>query len=182
MTKFSLFEGSWQKVLIRVILLLLVLYVIYRIFKAIYILAFKNKTSQEYKEFINNELPEVQTNDNSTNNNPDTISNSQAKLIADGLEINMAGFGTDEQAMFNALQCLNGASLKKVYAGFGQRNYDGANIGLFGWFSGELSNSIFATLVYNNDCVPSCTSYLDQCTDLKYMRAIWSKSGMQLTF
>ena len=182
MTKFSLFEGSWQKVLIRVVLLLLVLYVIYRIFKALYIVAFKNKTSKEYTEFINNELPSVPTTDNSINGDPDTISNNQAKLIADGLQSNMSGYGTDEQAMFNALQCLNGASLKKVYAEFGQRNYDGVNMDLFGWFSGELSNTLFSTMIYYNDCVPSCTTYANQCRDLTYMRAIWTKSGMQLTF
>ena len=44
----NLFQGSWQKVLIRVIVLLLVLYVIYRIFRGVIGFAFKPKTSKEY--------------------------------------------------------------------------------------------------------------------------------------
>lgn len=177
----NLFQGSWQKVLIRVIVLLLVLYIVYRIFSALYKNLFKYKTSEEFKkhlEEIKNETP----NDNSTLLDPDTITNSEAGIIADQLQFNMDGFGTQEDEMFNALQCLNGASLKKIYNEFGQRNYDGTMMGLFGWFSQELSNSLFSSGVFYNDCVPECDGYWDNCYALTYMRAIWIKSGIQITF
>ena len=178
----NLFQGSWQKVLIRVIVLLLVLYVIYRIFRGVIGFAFKPKTSKEYKDFINNELPNVQVNDNSTPTDPETITDNEAKLIADRLQFAMDGFGTDEVAMFNAFQCLNGASLKKVYAEFGQRDYDGTMLDLFGWFSAELTNSLFVSGVYWDDCVPECNKYLDSCYELTYMQQIWKRTGMTLTF
>ena len=184
----NLFQGSWQKVLIRVIVLLLVLYVIYRIGKGILGL-FKNKTSKEFKEFIDKELPNVVPIDDSNNTSPDTISDNEAKLIADQLENAMGGEtwmgiggGTNENTMFNSLQCLNGASLKKVYAEFGQRDYSGTMMGLFGWFSEELSNMLFSSGVFYDDCVPECDGYWDDCRALKYMRKIWKRTGMNLTF
>jgi hypothetical protein len=177
----NLFQGSWQKVLIRVIVLLLVLYIVYRIFSALYTKLFKYKTSEEYLkhlEEIKNQIP----NDNSTLIDPDTITDSEAGIIADQLQFNMDGFGTQEDEMFNALQCLNGASLKKIYNEFGQRDYDGQMMGLFGWFSQELSNSIFSSGVFWDDCVPECDGYWDNCYALTYMREIWKKSGIQITF
>ena len=98
------------------------------------------------------------------------------------LTIDMDGFGTSENSMFNALQCLNGASLKKVYAQFGQRDYDGTMLDLFGWFSAELTNSLFVSGVYWDDCVPECNKYLDSCYELTYMQQIWKRTGMTLTF
>jgi hypothetical protein len=177
----KLFQGSWQKVLIRVILLLLVLYVIYRIGKVLLGLVYKNKTSKEFKEYID-ELKNVTPIDNSNPNDADTISENQAKLIADQLENAMDGFGTNESSMFNSLQCLNGASLKKVYAEFGQRDYSGTMMDLFGWFSEELSNALFSSGIFWDDCVSECDSYLDQCYALTYMREIWKRTGMTLTF
>ena len=178
----NLFQGRWQKVLIRVIVLLLVLYVIYRIGKGLFELVFKNKTSKEFKEYVNNELPNITPIDNSNPTDPDTISDNEAKLIADQLENAMNGWGTNENTMFNSLQCLNGASLKKVYAEFGQRDYDGTMMDLFGWFSEELSNMIFSSGVFYDECVPECDGYWDNCYALTYMRAIWKRTGMNLTF
>ena len=178
----NLFQGSWQKVLIRVIVLLLVFYVIYRIFKGVFGFVFKQKTDKEYKEFIQNELPNIIVNDNSTPTDPDTISDNEAKMIANQLENAMKGFGTNESAMFNSIQCLNGASLKKVYAEFGQREYSGTMMDLFGWFSEELSNLPFSSGVFWDACVPECDGYLDNCYALTYMREIWKRSGMLLTF
>tara|TARA_Y100000034_G_scaffold83551_1_gene100011 strand:+ start:116 stop:658 length:543 start_codon:yes stop_codon:yes gene_type:complete len=178
----KLFQGSWQKVLIRVIVLLLVLYVSYRILRKFYKKIFKNRTSQEYKDYVNNELPLIVNDDSSNNNDPATISNNEAKLIADKLENAMDGLGTNENTMFNSLQCLNGASLKKVYVEFGQRDYSGTMMDLFGWFSEELSNAIFSSGVFWDDCVPECDGYWNQCYALTYMREIWKRTGMNLTF
>ena len=115
----KLFQGSWQKVLIRVIVLLLVLYVIYRLAKGFFGLVFKNKTSKEFKEYVE-ELKNVTPIDNSNPNDADTISENEAKLIADQLENAMDGIGTSESTMFNSLQCLNGASLKKYMQNLGK--------------------------------------------------------------
>ena len=185
--KLALFEGSWQKVLIKVILLLLVLFVVYSLLKKIKWRP--TKSEEAINDYIQNELPNTTPIDNSTNASPDTISNSEAELIANNLEVYMEQYGTNEQSMFNALQCLNGASLNKVYASFGAREYDmtwpnqDVIMDLFGWFSEELSNTLF-TSIYHNECVPSCTEAFggNECHALKYMREIWSKSSIPITF
>ena len=186
MKKLALFEGSWQKVLIKVVVLLLILFVAYRILKEVF--NPKRKKSKEVIDnYIVNELPNTTPVDDSNPTDPETISDSEAQLIAQNLEVymNETTFGipgTNEQGIFNSLQCLNGASLNKVYAEFGARNYEGTTMDLFGWFGQEFSNTVFGTLIHYNDCVPGCESYWDQCRDLSYLRAIWSKSSIPITF
>ena len=178
--KLALFEGSWQKVLIKVILLLLVLFVVYWLLNKI---KWKPTKSEEViNDYINNDLPTTPPVDNSSNADPETISNNEADLIANNLEVYMDQFGTNEESMFSALQCLNGASLNKVYASFGARDYDGTMMDLFGWFAEELSNWVFSSGVFYNDCVPNCDGWLDNCYALTYMREIWSKSSIPITF
>jgi|TARA_R110000868_G_C10743760_1_gene752609 hypothetical protein len=176
----ALFEGSWQKVLIKVILLLLVLFVVYSLLKKI---RWKKSASEtDINNFIQNELPNTTPIDNSSPSDPDTISNSEADLLANNLEIYMKGVGTNTSSLMASVECLNGASLNKVYASFGARDYDGDMLDLFGWFAGELENAPFTSLIYYNECVADCDSYWDQCRETTYMRAIWSKSSIVTTF
>ena len=176
----ALFEGSWQKVLIKVILLLLVLFVVYSLISKI---RWKKSASEtDINDFIDNSLPTIIPNDNSQQSDPDTISNSEGNLLANNLEIYMKGLGTNTSSLMGSLECLNGASLNKVYSSFGARNYDGDMLDLFGWFAGELENAPFTSLIYFNECVSSCDSYFDQCRETTYMRAIWSKSSIAITF
>tara|TARA_B110000211_G_scaffold5482_1_gene6070 strand:- start:1478 stop:2020 length:543 start_codon:yes stop_codon:yes gene_type:complete len=176
----ALFEGSWQKVLIKVILLLLVLFVVYSLLKKI---RWKKSASEtDINDFIQNELPNTTPIDNSSPSDPDTISNSEADLLANNLEIYMKGVGTNTSSLMASVECLNGASLNKVYASFGARDYDGDMLDLFGWFAGELENAPFTSLIYYNECVADCDSYWDQCRETTYMRAIWSKSSIVTTF
>jgi hypothetical protein len=177
--KLALFEGSWQKVLIKVILLLLVLFVVYSLFNKIKWRP--TKSEEAINDYIQNELPNTTPIDNSTNADPDTISNSEAELIANNLEVYMDQWGTNEESMFSALQCLNGASLNKVFSSFGAREYDGTMMDLFGWYSEELSNTLFTSIFYN-ECVPNCDGYWDNCHALTYMREIWTKSSIPITF
>tara|TARA_R110000824_G_scaffold378430_4_gene569985 strand:- start:2724 stop:3266 length:543 start_codon:yes stop_codon:yes gene_type:complete len=177
----TLFVGSWQKVLIKVILLLLVLFVVYRVIKNLIKLK-PDKSISQINNYIENELPNTIPPDNSSSNDPETITNSEADLIANNLKSAMGGNGTNESAMFSALQCLNGASLNKVYASFGARDYDGSMLDLFGWFGNELSNSLFVSAIWYTDCVPECSGYWDQCHDLEYMQQIWSKSSIPISF
>ena len=183
--KLALFEGSWQKVLIKVVLLLLVLFVVYSLIKKIKWKA--SKTESEVNDYIDNELQNTTPVDNSTPTDPDTISDSEANLIANNLQLYMEGPGTSTESMFSALECLNGASLNKVYASFGARPYSTFWSGtddrdLFGWFAGELENQPFTSLIYSNECVPSCSGYWDQCREMDYMRGIWSKSSIPVSF
>jgi hypothetical protein len=176
----ALFEGSWQKVLIKVILLLLILFVVYSLLKKI---RWKKSASEtDINNFIQNELPNTTPIDNSSPSDPDTISNSEADLLANNLEIYMKGVGTNTSSLMASVECLNGASLNKVYASFGARDYDGDMLDLFGWFAGELENAPFTSLIYYNECVADCDSYWDQCRETTYMRAIWSKSSIVTTF
>lgn len=97
MKKLALFEGSWQKVLIKVSLLLLVLFVVYRIIKGI---NWKpSKTKEAVEEYIATELPVTIPVDNSTPADPDTISDNEADLIANNLELYMAQLGTDTNSL-----------------------------------------------------------------------------------
>lgn len=187
MKKLALFEGSWQKVLIKVALLLLVLFVAYRLLKGV----FKKKPSSQVvvENFIQNELPVIPPVDNSSITDPDTISDSEAELVANGLEQAMSGFGTTESVLMN-MSCYNGASLNKVYAKFGVRPYSAMwsatqQLDLFGWFGEELSNMSGQWVWCGADCgecVAGCESYWDFCGELTYQRNLWSKSSIPITF
>ena len=186
MAKETLFGGDWRKVLIKVILLLLVLLLFYGGVKKLiaWLMSGKDRAVVEDVLQLQIDNPPVITDD-STPNDPDTISNSEALDVANKLDTAMTGWGTDNDLMFNLLQCLNGASLQKVKFEFGVRDYDGDTsmpLDLFGWFGQELETGAFSTMVYANDCVPECTSWWSQCYEHFYMREIWKKSGMPLTF
>tara|TARA_R100000655_G_scaffold109947_2_gene166547 strand:+ start:4700 stop:5260 length:561 start_codon:yes stop_codon:yes gene_type:complete len=181
----ALFEGSWQKVLIRVVLLLLVLFVVYSLIKRL-IPKLPTKSQKEIEDYIQNDLQSTPPPDSSTQTDPDTISDSEAQLLANGLENAMKGWGTTDDVLDN-LSCLNGASLQKIYAAYGVRSYDGLNpydtpemLDLFGWFSEELSN-VSAQWKWSN-CVAKCDSYFSFCGEKTFQREIWSKSGIPVTF
>ena len=81
------------------------------------------------------------------------------KDIADKQLLYMKRLGTNEEALFDDLESLNGDELNQVYASFGnQKSYIlGTLMTLFGWYRDELSG-----------------------TDLSRMKAIWNKSGRTL--
>lgn len=183
----ALFEGSWQKVLIKVAILLLMLYAAYRLYK--YLTIKPSKTKTEVDEYITTELPNTIPVDNSTPNDPDTITENEANLIANNLQNYMSGAGTETGSLMSTLECLNGASLNKVYAAFGSRVYpavywweDDSDRDLFGWFAADLSDATFVTQVYWSECVDGCNSYWDLCKELTYMRNIWQRSSIPITF
>lgn len=159
----------------------------YRLYK--YLTWKPSQTSTQVQQYIDTELPNVTPVDNSSASDPETISDSEANLIANNLETYMTGAGTNTSSLMSAIECLNGASLNKVYAAFGTRSYpavyfweDDTDRDLFGWFAAELENAPFSSMIYYQDCVPSCTSYWDMCRETDYMRAIWTKSSVQITF
>jgi len=176
--KFNLFEGTWQKVLVKLGIILLVLFVIYKIFKMIQAKIMSNKSAEELANAIEEQINNADPVDNSTNNSTDTISDSEANVIADSLYSAMNGWGTDFELMTGQLQCLNGSSLQKIYSSFGYK--DGMN--LFSWFNDELSGNAFSSLVYYHDCVPQCDQWSDSCYQTDYMRGIWERSGLNITF
>ena len=110
-----------------------------------------------------------------------------AKSIAQGQYNAMEGMGTDEDTLFSPLLGLNGSQLQQVYEAYDIK--DGKD--LFGWYQDELNESVFASYVYycgwgSIDCedgqVPGCESYLDFCSEAAFMRSIWQKSGLPITF
>ncbi|MFL0108130.1 hypothetical protein [Tenacibaculum maritimum] len=89
-----------------------------------------------------------------------SISDVEAKSIAEGLYNSMSGFGTDEDTIFDLLSGISSANFSKVYNAFGERYYwhelgvwtddsifsNGHKIDLFGWLRSELSSSEFLKL------------------------------------
>lgn len=93
------------------------------------------------------------------------ITDSQAAQIAKTLFNSMKWWGTDEQAMYDALKDVNGEGLKLVYKAYGEPKYSlagyspylGVKTDLFGWFNQELDEN-----------------------ELTKMKKIWYKSGLNL--
>jgi hypothetical protein len=52
---------------------------------------------------------------------------------------------------------------------------------LFNFYAEELSTSLIG-MNYYEDGLDSCGSYFDNCNEAEFMRAIWNKSGLPLTF
>lgn len=189
MAKITLFGGDWRKVLIKVVLLLLVLWLVYNGIQQLIKLSKKAQTREEKQDIIDDIVVGSGTTDNTTTGDPDTITDSEAMDIANKLETAMTGWGTDEDQMFNLLQCLNGASLQKVKVEFGVRDYDGdatKPYDLFDWFATELDNNTFSS-VYWSECVEGCEDWSSayfstSCFETPYMRKIWEKSGLLITF
>lgn len=100
------------------------------------------------------------------------ITRSEAKAIADQQLAAMqpaALWGTDEKALFAALQGLSGPDLAQVFVEFGSKWYDpifgvesyswtpkSKLLNLFGWYANELNSK-----------------------ELAQMAAIWKKSGLK---
>lgn len=108
-----------------------------------------------------------------------------AQTIAQSQYNAMAGWGTNETALFQGLVNLNGVELQQVFAAYGIK--DGKN--LFEWYADELSDNIFTSGVWWCDgdwCppanTPGCDSWSDDCRDRSFMRSIWQKSGLPITF
>ena len=104
----------------------------------------------------------------------------QAKTIADAqyLELSKGWYqNTSEDALFSSVINLNGAQLREVYREFDTR--DGKT--LFNFYAEELSTSLIG-MNYYEDGLDSCSSYFDNCNEAEFMRDIWNKSGLPLTF
>jgi len=108
-----------------------------------------------------------------------------AQTIAQSQYNAMEGWGTDEEALFTGLVNLNGVQLQQVFAAYGTK--DGKN--LFEWYGSELSDNILISGVWWCDgdwCppanTPGCDSWSDDCRDRSFMRSIWQKSGLPITF
>lgn len=137
--------------------------------------------------------PEQLVDETPTADNTDLTENEQdafaltAQSIAESQYNAMAGWGTSESALFNSLLNLDGGQLQAVYAAYGIK--DGKN--LFEWYSDELGSGPFSSLVWycgtgGLDCedaqVPGCEAWIDNCYEADFMRSIWQKSGLPITF
>lgn len=78
-----------------------------------------------------------------------TLTNTQAKQVAEKFFRYMDKFGTDTDDVVFLSQQYNGADLQKIYKAFGVRKYFGTGrgtifgdyINIFGWFERELSGN-----------------------------------------
>ena len=115
-----------------------------------------------------------------------TLSDADAFQKAEAVYIAMDRTGTQEQTIFNALECLNGRDLQLVACQFGRRQ----DKTIFEWFYDEFqTNSFlanFSSQVYhcntNTGCDCSwegeCDKYWDQCDEMQFLRSMWKKSGI----
>lgn len=161
--------------LIKWVVLVLLAYVVYRLIR---------KGVGPIRDIFTNILNPTVDNvvADTTPTDGTTVQNSfasQATLIAQGQYAAMQGNMTDETALFNALIPLNGAQLAMVFEKYGVK--EGKN--LFQWYADELCDSMFCgSLVWYNDAAPGCTGWLDSCYETEFMRALWQKSGIPVTF
>ena len=190
MAKETLFGGDWQKVLIKVVLLLLVLLLIYYGINKLMKFLEKAKDREEKEDVLNEQMQNPPAPIEVPNIDSETITDNDALDIANKLEVAMTGsFGTDEDAMMNLLQCLDGASLQKVKFEFGVRDYDGdpnKPYDLFDFFNQELDGNL-TSAVYYSPCVEGCEDWSSAffstgCYERPYMRIIWERSGLPITF
>lgn len=102
-----------------------------------------------YKFLKKNELPKLAANPKFP---ASTLSDVQAKAIADRLHAAMQGVGTDEAAIMSALEGLTENDFVRVYEAFGKRQYSlfWGNVGdpltsdnhhLITWLTNELNES-----------------------------------------
>ncbi|TXG99103.1 MAG: hypothetical protein E6R08_02900 [Nevskiaceae bacterium] len=82
-----------------------------------------------------------------------TITEEQAAQRAMSSYVAMQGLGTDEDALFRAVEDLNGEDLQAVRKAFGAKAYYFDKLDLFGWYTAELDEE-----------------------DKAKMRGIWSKA------
>jgi len=136
-------------------------------------------------------VEETATNDG-TDMTPNEIADFKrtAKQIADTQETNLNitnFFGVqdaNEEALFNSLIHLNGAQLQQVYAEYGVRG----GMDLFQAYANELDDSFFTGMDtfgfgYWDDRVPGCNwDWLVNCNEAEFMRGIWQKSGLPVSF
>jgi len=108
-----------------------------------------------------------------------------AKQIADSQELALYETGffgqsdPDEEQLFTPLLDYNGAQLREVYREYGQRR----GKTLFEAYGDKLSqDTLFSSYVYYDDKVEGCTSYIDNCYEVTFARAIWQKSGIPIAF
>ncbi len=161
------------KTIVLVVLLIVLLILIRRGFKGLG----QAVTAIKDQRQINDLLASTTPTDGSEIDTPAIEQfETQAKMIAQGQYNSMEGYGTDENALFDALVDLNGAQLCKVYQAYGIK--DGKD--LFGWYQDELGRGAFNTMVHSD--IPGCESVFDGCSESTMMATLWNKSGLPLTF
>lgn len=108
-----------------------------------------------------------------------------ARQMADGQEnalytTSLGGIlnNPDEDAIFQPLLEYNGAQLREIYREYGQRR----GKTLFEAYQNKLDGDVFNSLVYYDDRVVGCESYVDNCYEVQFARAIWQKSGVPISF
>tara|TARA_R110002020_G_scaffold405888_3_gene615894 strand:- start:142 stop:750 length:609 start_codon:yes stop_codon:yes gene_type:complete len=200
MNKFGeFFEGEWQNVLIKSVLILVVFLILLRIIRKE--LGEDDKSGKngkkENKIIINRHDEDVNLNlleqvcngdiatlDGSDGDARDVNGNefteADAESIALGQYDFMQGWGSSAPRLIKSVSPLNGRALQMVACKFGIRQ----NKNIWQWYNDELWNPYVGGVYYANEqdvpdsWMPGCESWWKQCKQLTAMKSIWQKAGI----
>tara|TARA_R110000824_G_scaffold93950_4_gene227107 strand:- start:6393 stop:6926 length:534 start_codon:yes stop_codon:yes gene_type:complete len=171
----DMLSNKWVKMSIYGMILLLIFWVLFLLVKKFFEVAFVPSEEELSEDAIKN-LPDL------PNEAPSSITDAQAKVIADDLESAMLGTTFDWtqcMSMFNAIDPYrdDGNALIKIYQQFGIR--DGENLGA--WFRGDLSqNCTNWSYVNPYPCDIPKDCYNRDESEMSCMQWYWKKSGLPI--
>ena len=163
--------NKWVKFSIYAMILLLIFWILFLLVKKLFETQFKQSPEELSEDAIKN-LPEL------PNEAPSSITDAQAKVIADDLEASMIGGGTYCMSMFNAIDPYRDDpnALIKIYQQFGVR--DGQNLGA--WFRGDLSEYCSNGFPWLYPCDIPTDCYNRDESEISCMQWYWKKSELPI--
>ena len=201
MTKFGeFFEGEWQNVLIKSVLVLVVFLILLRVIRKE--LGEDDKSGKNdkkeneiiidrYTEEVNLSLLEqvcngdIATLDGTDGDARDVNGNEFTEADAEQVALGQYDFmspnwTSNVHKLINAVAPLNGRALQMVACKFGIRQ--GMNI--WQWYNDELWNPYLGGTYSANELdlphswMPGCETWWDRCRQLNAMKSIWQKAGI----
>ena len=170
----EMFGNKWVKISIYTLIILLIFWVLFLLVKKLFEVAFI-ATEQDLTEEAIEDLPDLE------NEPPTTLSDAEARVIADDLESSMIGTTFDWtycMPMFNAIEPYrdDANALRKIYKEFGIR--DGENLGA--WFRGDLSINCTNGFPYWYPCDIPTDCYNRNESEYSCMQWYWEKSQLPI--
>lgn len=168
----EMLSNKWVKISLYGMILLLIFWILFLLVKKFMDSQFKKSPKDLSSDAIKN-IPDI------PNEPPSSLTDAQAKVIADDLYYAMKGGGTYCMSMFNTIDPYRDDpnALIKIYQQFDIR--DGENLGA--WFRGDLSeNCTNWSYISPYPCHIPTDCYNRDESEITCMRWYWKKSGLPI--